>query len=87
MVTERSKLAYEASKWLVILALTVVMAIAGAWVKADVYTKDEVDAKVQTEVEHVEEIHDTDIEYLKEQTERIDDNVQMLVDKLIKEDG
>ncbi len=76
------KYLYEASKWLVILALTVVMAIAGAWVKGDVYTKEEVD----DEIEEVQTLHDRDIADQQRQLDRIDEGVQKLVDKLIEEE-
>ncbi len=76
------KYLYEASKWLVILALTVVMAIAGAWVRGDVYTMEEVDK----EIEDVQALHDRDIADQQRQLDRIDEGVQKLVDKLIEEE-
>lgn len=73
------KIIYEISKWFVVLALTVVMAIAGAWLKGDVYTKEQVDDKI----EHIDETFDDK----QRQIDRIDKNVQMLVDKLIHKEN
>lgn len=65
----------EAAKWVLILGLTVVLAIAGAAVKQDVYSKDEVDSRVG----QVKELHLRDVDGMQRQIDSIDENVKWLV--------
>ena len=68
-------------KWVVVALLVALAALATGLVNRDVYTKAEVD----TRIEHVEDIEQTHYDQLHEQSIRVETKVDKLVDHLIKE--
>lgn len=68
------------TSWVVLGALLGVVAIASAWINRDVYDKVTVDRKVAA----VERMHDRDLAAQQQQLNRIEGQVDRLVDKLIE---
>ena len=73
----------QISRWLLILALTTFVVIIGAWANRDLYTKSEVDSKIET----VQDIHDRDMAVMQDTIRRIDDNVKTMLDHMLEEKG
>jgi hypothetical protein len=71
----------EIYKWLIIGALGALVLLSTALANRNVYTKEGVDAKVEA----VQEIHNRDFQDTQRQLNRIEGNVDKLVDKLIEE--
>ena len=68
-------------RWLVLVGLTALVILVTAFANNSSYDKDEVDAKVQ----HVQEMHDQDVEHMAEQMTRVETQVDKLVDHLIED--
>ena len=71
----------EVWKWLVLAAMIVLVAVASAWSERSGYSRGEVDGMIAT----VRTIHEKDMENQQKQLDRIDKNVQALVDRWLDE--
>jgi hypothetical protein len=70
-------------RWVALGLLGLLVVLATAFANRDVYSKQEADARIST----VRTLHDRDIRDQQRQLDRIDGNVQRLVDQLIEEDN
>lgn len=71
----------EVWKWLTLAALLVLVAVASAWSERSGYSRGEVDGMIDT----VRAIHEKDMANQQKQLDRIDNNVQALVDRWLDE--
>jgi len=71
----------EWSRWLVVALLSLLLVYGTALANRNVYTKEQ----TKDMVEQVEEMHDKDMAHQNEKLDRIETQVDKLVDKLIEE--
>jgi hypothetical protein len=72
----------EWTRWFVVALLSLLLVYSTALANRSVYTREQTDAIV----EQVEEIHRKDTEHMTDKLDRIETQVDKLVDKLINED-
>jgi len=71
----------EWSRWIVVALLSLLLVYGTALANRNVYTKEQ----TKDMVEQVEEMHDKDMAHQNEKLDRIETQVDKLVDKLIEE--
>lgn len=71
----------EWSRWFVVALLSLLLVYGTALANRSVYTKEQ----TQEIVRKVEQIHDKDIDHMNNKLDRIERQVDKLVDKLIEE--
>jgi cell division protein FtsB len=81
-MTQWAGLKGEWSRWFVIALLSLLLVYGTALANRNVYTKEQ----TETRVEQVQEIHNKDMEHLNSKMDRVEQQVDKLVDHLIDKD-
>ena len=70
-------------RWLVLTLLTLLLVLGSTVVNRDVYSKEQTDALVRRTAEEVVGMHERDVSHISKQLDRVEGQVDKLVDHLI----